>query len=1171
MYRLCQLLFTATFFFIYCDASWSEYSGSQAYNHFQSIHASVNTATGTFHLSYPLLKAAGIHNPLTIKLTYRFNADGMFGFPKGWRLDLDHINKNVAEIGGQWIIDPQWHDETLFASGLKYCNQHGSQFQDKVEVNLIPHEDSLYYRYRSRHKDGAFKYFSHQGLLVLEKDRFGNKVLFEYEQPIQNIATAKLTALTDNYGNRYTFSYAPGSITVNYPDARQQTVYFNHNGVTAIINPLKQRYDIKYINHHGNNLIETITSPTGLISQLSYGNIPFRSHRGEGTLPVVIKYTQSDAANEKIHHETHYNYTQENNFTGYPSYTMSKSGDSLMDSNDENYRYKVEVKQVDSNQSPAQIHRKIFYYNYLHLPVEVHTFKNEKAFIKTDYTYVISPFKYSRSTNYDKPARTVHSTWSEKERAHIPSNRIDHRYDQFGNKTHESHWVYDRPKKSWLQLKTADHKYYTHRYSLLAESIHKDLVSGVSIKKEYRLSHSKKTHSTKLTYGMKHGKANVWQPWQQQSYCHDNLGRVVSGELKWLAKGMPGVQSTNKKTHYLFNKKTGVLNTQHVSSLGRVTQNLMDTRNHQTLSKISAQGEKIKFRYNALGQRIEKIDQEGYVHKTHYYSYGQDGFNAKVTESPLGYKKRYKLDASERTVVAEEWIDGKYRKIGEKEFNAFGKVILSKNKLGNITTYKYDDQMRMIEQVDPWLNKKQFIYDDEKLLSYSLINGKKNKQEEKTPWSLTVKTTYFPLGNAKLHLIETSRQQDAFGRLISNESALLDAQSSAKHSAIKKTYEYDTGHNRIKIITQAYDGLSLTQEIKYDLFKNKYNTVRKQDDNGRLSTHHGYTYVYNTDNKLERTISPEFGSHKRFVTKHRYDKNGREIERELADGKTIRHQYSSRGFLKSSSWNRQGKVFQLNHEYNAGGRLTKATDSDGQEQHYQYDLKGNLTRHIYPDKQQQDYEYDQYNRLVRQKNVGNRILTYHYDDKDKGLLSAIKSDAHEIRFIYGKNNNGAQGSLLAVERDIADTGKTKETFTYGSYGRVIASTVTALSKGCKSTDSGKKLLSREYEFLPRGELVKQTTQSLGTDNQAVSDSIIYSYDGLKRLTKEVHSQKENNKPVNAAKREISYQYDGNNNLIKEERTEGEQPKLFTVTTTKRISWKKLKKGHQLKKGHPLRS
>ncbi len=124
--------------------------------------------------------------------------------------------------GGQWLIDPLWHDETLFASGLKYFNQHGTRFVDSTVEQLIPNEDTLFYRYRSQHKDGVVKYFSHAGLLILQKDRFGNRITFEYQEGAKNIEEARLAAITDNYGNRYTFHYEPGVMVVHYPDARAQ-------------------------------------------------------------------------------------------------------------------------------------------------------------------------------------------------------------------------------------------------------------------------------------------------------------------------------------------------------------------------------------------------------------------------------------------------------------------------------------------------------------------------------------------------------------------------------------------------------------------------------------------------------------------------------------------------------------------------------------------------------------------------------------------------------------------------------------------------------------------------------------------------------------------------------------------------------------------------------------
>ncbi len=1129
MKRYYAVFLLSVLAFIYPVSSISAYSGSQAYNYSQHMHASVNVATGTFNFSYPLIHTSGIHHPFTVKLNYRFNASGAFGLPNGWQLDLDHINNNVVNMGGQWLIDPLWHDETLFASGLKYFNQHGTRFVDNTVGQLIPDEDTLFYRYRSQHKDGVVKYFSHAGLLILQKDRFGNRITFEYQEGAKNIEEARLAAITDNYGNRYTFRYEPGVMVVHYPDARAQKIFFSPTGVATIINPMQQRYEFKYINYSGYNLIKTINPPTGLVTQLSYNTIPFKSRGGEGVLPVVSEFKQFDSVDNKIHHESHYSYSSESNYTGYPLYAMSDSADSLMDSNDQNYHYSVTVKQVDSNADAPLVHKKLYRYNYLHLPTDIRTFTGQKEFLKTEYTYDISPFKYSRSTNYDKPNSTVHLLWSEQQQQHIPTNRVDHQYDLFGNKTHESHWVYHRPKQQWRQYKATTHQYFTGSYSLLMATVHQDLVSGKAIKSVYHLSPSRKTHSTKQTFGRQDQHINLWHPWQQESYCHDDAGRVIKTQRKWLAQGMPGVQQTHKKTHYHFDKHSAILTVQHESSLGHVSQKLTDTRNRHVIAHISPMGEKTKFHYNNIGQLTAKTDPEGHVHTIRHYTFAQDGFNAKVMESPLGFKMRHKMNAAEKTTVIEECLHGQYHAIAQKEYDAFGKVVANINRFGQVTRYQYDDLLRLTAKTDPWRNKTQFVYDDENLITQTLFNGKKHNQTQKTPWLLSETKTHYPLNNTSHTAVQTTTQKNGFEKVVVKESALLDLPSQQKHSVVTSRYEYDTGHNKTAIETRSFDGLTVAKHITYDLFNNRYKAIKKQNNNGQLSIHYGYDYVYDTDNQLTQVISPAMDYHNRLVTEHHRNSNGQEIERVNPDGSRVHYQYTPRGQLQSARWNRNYKAFQVHYRYDPDKHLTKTSDSDGHEQHFQYDLRGNLTRLIFPDQQQQSYAYDNTNRLVRQENIGNRVLTYHYDEKDKDKLSAIKNDDNLFRFTYGQDNNGINGQILSIERQINGTEPTKETYTYGPYGRVARSTVT---KG----QAASSYLSREYDYLPRGELIKQTTRSA-----SATEAITYHYDGVNRLIKETHQKKEHQNQH--TEHEIRYQYDGNNNITKEQRTRGSDAPL----------------------------
>ena len=1119
MNQYLAILLTTVITFASCGLTNAQYSGTQAYNHPQAMHASVNIATGTFHFSYPLVNMTGVHGPFIINLTYRFNAQGMFGLPTGWRLDLDHINNNVVEMGGQWLIDPLWHDETLYASGLKYFNQHGSRFQDNVEEQPIPGEESRFYRYRSTHKDGTCKYFSHGGLLTLQKDRFGNRITFEYQEPVKYIEEARLTAITDNYGNRYTLSYEPGGMRVHYPDGREQQVFFSLTGVSTIINPLQQRYEFKYTHFNGHNLIRTIRSPTGLITELSYNTIPFQNHRGKGVLPVVAAYKQIDSADDKTHHETQYDYISGSNYTGYPLYTMSDVTDSLMDSNDQNYHYSVAVKQIDSTTS--QVHEKIYRYNYLHLPVDIRILKTHKEFLKTEFTYAISPFKYSRSTNYDKPASMVHSLWSEQHGQHIPNHRVDRGYDRFGNKTTESHWSYHRPGQYWRQLTGLSAKYYTGHFSLLAEKIHTDHTSGQAIKTEYQLSPTNKNHRTRLTYASEGDNLSLWHPWKKERLCHDDLGRITLRQLQWAAKGRPGIQQTVTRHRYLLDKTSALLTTQHISHLGNITERLMDTRNAQVLAHISALGEKTVYRYNDLGQLTEHIDPEGNTHRIEHYTFDQDGINAKVIKTPLGFKKRHIMDASNRTTAVEDWIDDHFHKISEHEYDAFGQVLRSKNRFGQPVTYQYDDLLRLTKHTDPWLNKTEIVYNDEALATDVLLNGNKQQRLQKTPWSLTTTATHYPAPGATMMAVQITTTKNGFGKPISKEEALLDLQSTAKHPRSKKTYAYDPQFNKTRIETRSFDGLTLTKDIVYDLFNNPYHHVKKQNDNGKITTHRGYQHIYNADNQLERTISPPLESGKSLITHHRYNPNGREIQRQLPDGKTINYQYNPSGLLQSAHWQRHNKTFRVDHHYDADGHLTQISDTDGQQQHYQYDLRGNLTRRIYPDNRQQTYAYDQVGRLTEQKNVGNRVLTYHYDDKDRGKLSAITSDAHEVRFTYGTDDNGHQGRLVGIERNMAGSEKTRETFHYDPYGRVKCAQVTGAAT--------QPLVTRAYQYSPRGELNQQTTTTQTKDNRRETHTISYDYDGLFRLVKETH------RPHGDST--IRYQYDGNNNLITEHRSD----------------------------------
>ena len=897
-----------------CGAHANTYSGTQAYNHSKLFTASVNTATGTFNFAYPLIKAPGITAPFHLSVNYHFNNTGMYGLPTGWGLDLDYISDKTARLGGkQWLIDPLWHDETKFASGLKYYNQHGSYFEDAGVAKEIPGHKGLFYRYKATHKDGSLKYFSHQGLLVLEVDRFGSTVQFEYQKPVRDLTSARVTQITDNYGNRYRFSYEPNTLIVRYPDGREQKLYFNEKGVTDIINPLQQSYKISYLQQDSQNLIRSIEAPTGLITQLTYDSIPYKNGSATKHMPVVINFKQQDIATHETHHETHYKYAQGNNYTGYPLYALSSDGDSLMDSNDQGYRYSVEVNRSNADPTTPLMHQKIYSYNYLHLPAEILTQHQGRQYLKTTYEYAISPFKYSRSTNYDKPTVVTNLVWHADKNTYIPSDKITTAYDNYGNKTDERRFVYDPDKKQWIATQSKQQHYFTDNYSLPKETQHIDEISGKVLRTQYTLSPNGKTHARKTTAYRdgqgasgqgEPGQENTWHPWQQETLRYDGQGREILSTLEQLAKPPAevqgvGIKSTHRQTHYHFNNSNGQLLTESISALGNIHSKVVDTRNGHQLKTITPLQETTAYTYDALGQQLTQTDPIGNVIRSSYAVYQTCGLNATTHQSPLGDQKRMIYDASHREIETQDQYNQQWRSLHKKAYNGWGKVIQTTDILGLTAHRDYDEQERLIRAEDPWGNEKTIHYNDSQMTTTTYHNGHKTTTKTQIPWQLITRTATYPvfenLYDIQENYLEKTLQHNGFGQVTEETSRLLRHQIKTPSDTLTSHYTYDASHNRTHSDTRGYDGSRYQRHTYYDLFNNKITHQKTVYTQAGSTTHLGYRYHYDEDNRLTQTETPLIDGHFSNSTQHHYDKNGRQIQTTLQNGHVVDYQYNPLG------------------------------------------------------------------------------------------------------------------------------------------------------------------------------------------------------------------------------------------------------------------------------------
>ena len=1090
------------------------YNGSQAYNHAKTFTVQVNTTTGTLSLSYPLIEAQGVRMPLKVNLTYSFNAIGMFGLPTGWRLDLDHITQRTAELGGmQWLIDSLWHDETGFASGLKYFNQHGTQFRDNGQALPVPGFASLSYRHTSQHKDGSRQFFSQQGLLILQVDRFDNHVQFSYEEPVASFEPTRLASIKDEYGNVYRFSYEPGVMIINYPDNREQRVYFNSEGVTRIENPLQQSYKITYINQFDRNLIRTLETPEGLVTEVDYSGIFYIDGRGKKQMPVVNHFKQFDLGDLKVHHEVYYKYGNVGNYTGYPMYALSAQSDSLMDSNDQSYKYSVEVTQVNGEQQRQQVYE----YNYLHLPVEIRTLRQGQPYLKTAYEYAISPFKYSRSTNYDKPTKVTRYVWNGT--LYVPSDKTATTYDRYGNKLSETRSVYDRERQQWRALKATISRYFTDHYSLLAEHTCVDLLGGRAIRKSYALAPDGKTHSHERLAWKPHQQG--WQDWQQTDLTHDGKGRRRSVTHRWLKKNQPGIQSVSHHTRYQFDPSTAELTVTKVSEQGREHTMVIDTRNARHLKTITPKGEVTTYTYDALNRPLTHTDPAGYVTLSTYKTFTTHGQNIVTMQSPQGNTQRSISDASMRSISQQDLFKGRWRTLSSRSYNAFGKVENKTNILGLTTTFAYDELGRRTMVTDFWGNQHRIDYNDAAMTTTTRLNGRQHLVVSKVPWERKLTSRYYPVTNnphdQATEFVENTVVHDAYNKKISMTSALVDLHTLKSREMVTDYLHYDAKHNLITSDTYTWDGLHGHKIRAYDLLNHLYTWHKTLKTPEHTSSHSGYRYLYDSDGLLTKIESPQTADGNRLYLQHRYDKNGRVIEKTLQNGHQIESQYNSRGLLTQHTWNRYQKRHSVSRQYDGDGRLVKLSDSDGNAMHYRYTPNGRLLQMSYPDGRSISYTLDDYDRVITQKDANQTEQHFVYKPEDKGRLSRLKINGSRIDFYYGEDGNGKRGQLLKRVANAEATGVTQTHFRNGVFGQMVESIST----------NPKAQYGVNYNYKPRGQLFKQVQKLAEKGQPPQIYTIDYRYDGMQRLTSEVHTDA-------ATSVQKRYRYDGNNNLLTEE-------------------------------------
>ncbi|MCY4043980.1 MAG: hypothetical protein OXE99_02735, partial [Cellvibrionales bacterium] len=825
----------------------NSYQGSQAYNANYKGNLSVNQATGTLYFSYPLIQAPGVYQAFHFNIEYRRNQKALFGLPKSWRFSLDYIDGKTANINNQqWLTDPLWHDEQGFGSGLRYFNLHSTKFFDAGFVLPVPNRPDLRYRYRLTLKDGTKKYFSHEGWLIYINDRFGNTIEFHYSPIAEDLKSSRLDWIKDEYGNKYVFRYAPQSLTIISPDKRETTLYFNEHGVTQIINPIQQSIDIHYIEQYGQSLIQSIETAEGLITELHFSTIDIKQHGKIVKLPVIDAVNKTDKKGTQLLEQTFYSHALDNNFTGFPKYSLSDTTDNLIDSNDQSFRYSVTVKRNQLRTDKAAFHQQTFYYNYLHLPVDIITTLDNQPLTKTCFEYDISPFRYSRLTNYDKPITTTNYIWIKDTASWLASDRKTATYDWFGNQTEEKHEVYNRTTQSWVAIYGSGATFDNDYYGLPKEKRITDYIQSQHIQTRYTFTDDHKAHKSK-TVTFKKDKDTDWQLWKTYQLTYDAKGRKVYEKMAWAENTAIQPNSTCIHTQYEQDDEKHQLTRTETSALGNKKQFIFDTQSGFLIQSITPKGDNTNYQYDAIGRLIKVSDSLGIRQITQYKDFQTDNLNATTVTSPLGCQKRTRYDALKRPLENQDFYGKSWRQLEAFKYDGLGNKIQETNRLGLSTKRQFDTQNRLIEETDPWGNHKTLTYKDNQLTTDIHLNHNKLMTILSVPWENTLIQRMYPLASKEEPLltpIENTQKKNGFGQVY------LTKLANTKDTLTTTLCSYDPEHNPSVCEYKTKEALTLNEYHEYDLFNNRIHTVKIQQENGQTYKISTIRQLFSRDNNL---------------------------------------------------------------------------------------------------------------------------------------------------------------------------------------------------------------------------------------------------------------------------------------------------------------------------------
>jgi fibro-slime domain-containing protein/RHS repeat-associated protein len=522
-----------------------------------------------------------------------------------------------------------------------------------------------------------------------------------------------------------------------------------------------------------------------------------------------------------------------------------------------------------------------------------------------------------------------------------------------------------------------------------------------------------------------------------------------------------------------------------IDSMNRKTRYIYDGKG-QLIESINADGTSTKQNYDVLGRKVADIDELDRITRFTYDALGRlvETILPDNTPEDLADNPKQRTEYNHDGLITTE-IDPRGNRT-EYVYDLAGRVTLSRDALGNETTYTYNSRSVKLSETDALGRTTRFVFDEA---------GRQ------------IKTIF------------------ADRTTISNTYNTVGLRDTATDQAGRTThYEYNSLHRLVETILPDSTPDIITDNPRIRWEYDQLGRVTAQIDPSGLRTEYSY-------DEASRLVSIRDQRGEQTFT---YDAVGNRISETDALGRTTQFIYNAMNHLVETRFPDGSKTRII---YDAVGNINAKTDELGRQTQFTYDAQNRLTGVIDALNQQTEYGYDLAGNLIRVQDANNNINSYEYDALNRrtttilplGQRSEMTYDAVGNLFTqkdFNGNTTRYEYNLLnrLVTKSFPDN--TVVLYSYTPTGQVLTTTDTnGLTN--YTYDTQDRLLSRTD---PDGRTISYTYDIVGNRTSVTTpgSKTLYNYDQFHRLSQ----------VIDLNGNSTQYTYDAVNNLTRTELPNG---------------------------------